>query len=218
MEQKYDVRWDQLLNDLSDMSEIAEDMLQNSIRALDTKDVSLAKQVINKDDVLDNYLITIEEESARLLSMNKPLRSDAWNNIAVLKIAGDLERIGDLAYNIAETVLDLKNVEYLEPLVMIPELADLVSEMLDTVLEAFVTKDVDLAEAVCRKDEEADNIYEQIYHSSIKLIDKSASGTSNISQVISFINVAKALERIGDHATNIGEETIYTVTGKRVKY
>jgi phosphate transport system protein len=217
MEQKYDVRWEQLLKDLSDMSEIAEEMLQNSIKALDKKDIVLAKQVINKDDVLDNYLITIEEESARLLSLNNPLKSDVWNNIAAVKIAGYLERIGDLAYNIAETVLDLSNSEYLEPLVMIPELADLVSEMLDTVLEAFVSKDVDLAEAVCRKDEEADNIYEQIYHSSIKLLDRS-SGHSDINQVISFLNVAKALERIGDHATNIGEETIFTATGKRVKY
>ncbi|MFW6022552.1 MAG: phosphate signaling complex protein PhoU [Halanaerobiaceae bacterium] len=217
MEKKYDVRWEQLLNDLSDMSEIAEEMLQNSIKALNQKDVALAKEVKNKDDLLDNYQITIEEEANRLLSMNQPLKSDVWNNMAAVKIAGDLERIGDLADNIADTVLDLKNIDYIEPLVMIPELADLVLDMLDTVLEAFITKNIDLAEAVCRRDEEADNIYEQIHHSSIKLLDKS-EGLSNISQVISFLNVAKSLERIGDHATNIGEEIIYTVTGKRVKY
>ncbi len=217
MEQRYDEKWEQILADLSDMSEIAEEMLQNSIKALDTKDISLAKQVINRDDVLDNYQITIEEEVSRLLAMNQPLKSDVWNNIAAVKIAGDLERIGDLANDIAETVLDLKNEEYLEPLVMIPELSELVSEMLDAVLEAFVTKNIDLAEAVCRKDEEADNIYEQIYKSSIKLINNSDK-TRNIGQIVRFINVAKALERIGDHATNIGEETIYTVTGKRVRY
>ncbi|MFW5981526.1 MAG: phosphate signaling complex protein PhoU [bacterium] len=218
MEENYDVRWEQLLSDLSDMSEIAEDMLQNSIKALNNKDVNLAKEVRIKDDVLDNYLITIEEEAARLLAMGQPLKSDVWNNIAAIKIASDLERIGDLATDIADTVLDLKNEEYLEPLVMIPELANLVSEMLDTVLEAFVSKNADLAEAVCRKDEEADNIFEQIHKSGIKLIKKSEVTTTNISQVVSFLNVAKALERIGDHATNIGEETIYTVTGKRVKY
>jgi len=217
MEERYDEKWEQLLADLSDMSEIAEGMLQNSIKALDKKDIALAKQVINQDDILDNYQITIEEKVSRLLSMNQPLISDAWNNIAVVKIAGDLERIGDLANDIAEAVLELKNEEYLEPLVMIPELAETVSEMLATVLEAFITKNVDLAEAVCRKDEEADNIYEQIYESNIKLIDQS-EGAGNIKQVVRFINVAKSLERIGDHATNIGEETIYTVTGKRVKY
>ncbi|MCG8513771.1 MAG: phosphate signaling complex protein PhoU [Halanaerobiales bacterium] len=217
MEQKYDVKWEQLLADLSDMSEIAEEMLQNSIKALDTKDVALAKKVINQDDVLDSYQITIEEKVSQLLTMNQPLKSDVWNNISAVKIAGDLERIGDLANNIAETVLDLKNEEYLEPLVMIPELADTVSEMLDAVLEAFITRNVDLAEAVCRKDEEADNIYEQIYKSSIKMLNKSGK-PKDISQVVRFVNVAKSLERIGDHATNIGEETIYTVTGKRVKY
>jgi len=217
MEQKYDEKWEQLLADLSDMSEVAEEMLQDAIKALDSKDAALAKKVINRDDVLDNYQITVEEKVSRLLSMNQPLISDTWNNIAAVKIVGDLERIGDLANDIAEAVLELKNEEYLEPLVMIPELAETVSEMLDAALEAFITKNVDLAEAVCRKDEEADNIFEQIYKSSIKLIDKS-EGTRKISQVVRFISVAKALERIGDHATNIGEETIYTVTGKRVKY
>ncbi|MFW5992403.1 MAG: phosphate signaling complex protein PhoU, partial [Halanaerobiaceae bacterium] len=193
MEVKYDVKWEQLLADLSDMSEIAEEMLQMAIEALDEQDVSLARQVINRDDVLDNYQVTIEEETARLLSLNQPLKSDVWNNVAAVKIAGDLERVGDLAYDIAETVFELKNEEYLEPLVLIPELADLVSEMLDTVLNAFTSKNIDLAEAVCKKDEEADNLYEEIYKNSIKLIDRN-TGTSKIHQIVSFINVAKALE------------------------
>ncbi|MFI5359467.1 MAG: phosphate signaling complex protein PhoU [Halanaerobiales bacterium] len=213
----YDVRWEQLLSELSDMSEIAEGMLQDAIKALNSRDVELAKEVINKDDLVDNYLITIEEQATRLLAMNQPLKSDVWNNIAAIKIASDLERVGDMANNIAEIVLNLNKDEKVEPLIMIPELADLVLEMLDTVLEAFVTRNADLAEAVCRKDEEADNIYEQIYNSSLKLINK-AEGTANIGQIISFLDVAKSLERIGDHATNIGEETIFVVTGKRVKY
>ena len=158
----YDVRWEQLLSELSDMSEIAEGMLQDAIKALNARDVELAKEVINKDDLVDNYLITIEEQATRLLAMDQPLKSDVWNNIAAIKIASDLERVGDMANNIAEIVLNLNKDEKVEPLIMIPELADLVLEMLDTVLEAFVTRNADLAEAVCRKDEEADNIYEQI--------------------------------------------------------
>ncbi|NLJ84313.1 MAG: phosphate signaling complex protein PhoU [Halanaerobiaceae bacterium] len=213
----YDVRWEKLLSELSDMSEIAEGMLQDAIKALNARDVELAKEVINKDDLVDNYLITIEEQATRLLAMDQPLKSDVWNNIAAIKIASDLERVGDMANNIAEIVLNLNKDEKVEPLIMIPELADLVLEMLDTVLEAFVTRNADLAEAVCRKDEEADNIYEQIFNSSLRLMDKS-EGTANISQIISFLDVAKSLERIGDHATNIGEETIFVVTGKRVKY
>jgi len=217
MEEVYKKKREQLLEDISDMSEIAEDMLQNVIKALDNKNIELAKSIINKDDVLDNYQITIEEEVSRLLVLDKPLIRDSWFSIALVKIASDLERIGDLATNIAEIVLELKNQEYLHPLVMIPELANIVSDMLDAVLEAFTTKNSDLAEAACRRDERVDNIYDQIYNRGLKLIDDSES-EKNINQIILFTKVAKSLERIGDHATNIGEETIYIVTGKRVKY
>src|SRR5690606_16393711 len=101
----YDVRWEQLLEELSDMSEIAEGMLQDAIKALNSRDIELAKEVINKDDLVDNYLITVEEQATRLLAMEQPLRSDVWNNIAAIKIASDLERVGDMAHNIAEIVL-----------------------------------------------------------------------------------------------------------------
>jgi len=217
MEQKFEDRKKQIIDDLSDMSEIAEDMLQKSIKALDEKNIELAREIINRDDVLDNYQITIEEEISRLMMMEKPVLSDTGFCLAVIKIATDLERIGDHSTNIAEIVLELKNEDYLQPLVMIPELANIVSDMLDAVLEAFTTKNVDLAEAACRKDEQADNINDQIYQENIKLLNKS-QGTSNINQIIQFTNVAKSLERIGDHATNIGELTIFLVTGKRVKY
>ncbi|MFW5855896.1 MAG: phosphate signaling complex protein PhoU [Bacillota bacterium] len=217
MEKYYEEKQDQLLDDLSDMSEIAEEMLQNSIKALDDHNVELAREIINRDDVLDNYQITIEEQVSRLLSYDKPLIGEARFYLAVVNISTDLERIGDHSTNIAKTVLELKNEEYLEPLVMIPELAEITRDMLDAVLEAFITENADLAEAACRRDERVDNIYDQLYQKSLKLLDES-EGKGNINQVIRFINVAKSLERVGDHATNIGEETIFIVTDKRVKY
>jgi phosphate transport system protein len=115
MEQLYDKKREQLLNDLSDMSEISEDMLQNSIKALDEKDVDLAKKVINRDDVLDNYMITIEEEISRLLAFEKPLVSDARFSVALVNIANNLERIGDHATNIGEETIFIvtgKRVKY----------------------------------------------------------------------------------------------------------
>lgn len=217
MEEAYEKKREQLLNDISDMSEVAEEMLQNAIKALDEKEIDLAKDVLNRDDVLDNYQITIGEEVSQLLSMKEPLISDSWFSIALIKIANDLERIADYATNIAEVVLELKNEEYLQPLVMIPELADIVSDMLDAVLESFVTENADLAEAACRRDERVDNIFEQIYGQGLKLINRS-EGKENINQIIRFLDVGKSLERIGDHATNIGEETIFITTGKRVRY
>lgn len=217
MEQVYEQKRKQLLDDLSNMSEVAEEMLQNAIDALDEKDGDLAWDVINRDDVMDNYQVTIEEEVSRLLSLEKPLMSDIQYSIALVKIASDLERIADHATNIAEIVLELKHEEYLQSLVMIPELAGIVKDMLDVVLEAFITKNADLAEAACKQDERVDNIYEQIYTKNLKLISKKED-LENINQVFSFTNVAKSLERIGDHATNIGEETIFILTKKRTKY
>lgn len=217
MEQVYEEKRKQLLNDLSNMSEVAEEMLQNAIKALDEKDGDLARDVINRDDVMDNYQVTIEEEVTRLLSLDKPLMSDAQYSIALVKIASDLERIADHATNIAEIVLELKGETYLQSLVMIPELADIVKDMLDVVLEAFITKNADLAEAACRQDERVDNIYEQLYNKNIKLLSKKED-VQNVNQIFQFTNVAKSLERIGDHATNIGEETIFILTKKRTKY
>ena len=217
MEQVYEERRKQLLDDLSNMSEIAEEMLQNSIKALDEKDAELARDVINRDDVMDSYQVTIEEEVTRMLSLDKPLFSDTQYSIALVKFASDLERIADHATNIAEIVLEVKDEEYLESLVMIPELAEIVKDMLDVVLEAFITKNADLAEAACRQDERVDNIYDQIYYKSLKLVSDKED-LQNINQVFRFINVAKSLERIGDHATNIGEETIFILTKKRTKY
>src|SRR6056297_2411906 len=217
MERVYEKKREQLLSDLSDMSEVAEEMLQGVMKAMDNLNFEKAHEIIERDDVVDNYLITIEEEVSRLLTLDQPLASDTWFSIAMIKIANDLERIGDQATNIAEILLELKHDGILKPLVMIPELADIVSDMLDVVLEAFSTRNADLAEAACRMDEKADNLYEDIYHKAIKMISK-IEDKREIKQVVQHINLAKALERVGDHATNIGEETIFIVTGKRVKY
>lgn len=217
MELVYEEKRKQLLDDLSNMSEVAEEMLQNAIKALDEKNGDLARDVINRDDVMDNYQVTIEEEVTRLLSLDKPLMSDVQYSIALVKIASDLERIADHATNIAEIVLELKGETYLQSLVMIPELANIVKDMLDVVLEAFITKNADLAEAACRQDERVDNIYEQLYNKNIKLLSKKED-VQNVNQIFQFTNVAKSLERIGDHATNIGEETIFILTKKRTKY
>ncbi|ADO76362.1 phosphate signaling complex protein PhoU [Halanaerobium praevalens] len=217
MEQVYEKKREQLLGDLSDMSEVAEEMLQKVMRAIADLNYDQAHKIIEQDDVLDNYLITIEEEVARLLTLEKNLTSDAWFSISVIKIATDLERIGDQATNIAEILLELKHEGGMKPLVMIPELADIVREMLDVVLESFSTKNADLAEAACRMDEKADNLYGDIYQKAIKMISQKED-RKEIKRIVQHINLAKSLERVGDHATNIGEETIFIITGKRVKY
>ncbi|SDL20981.1 phosphate signaling complex protein PhoU [Halarsenatibacter silvermanii] len=218
MENDYEQKRQEIIDDLSDMSEIANEMLQNSIKALDDQDGELARQIINRDDVLDNFEVTIEDKISRLLTLRSPIAGEARYAMAMLKITRDLERIGDHSTNIAEIALELRNEEYLEPLVMIPELAELVLDMLDAVLEAFVTENHELAEAACRKDERVDNINDRIYEESLRIIDNASDNERDINQAMRFVTVAKSLERIGDHATNIGEETIFVSTGNRVKY
>ncbi|MGM0548816.1 MAG: phosphate signaling complex protein PhoU [Bacillota bacterium] len=217
MEQVYEKKREQLLGDLSDMSEVAEAMLQKVMKAMANLNYDQAHEIIEQDDILDNYLITIEEEVSSLLTLEKTLSSDAWFSIAMIKIATDLERIGDQATNIAEILLELKQEGAMKPLVMIPELTDIVREMLDVVLESFSTKNADLAEAACRMDEKADNLYGEIYQKAIKMISQKED-KEEIKRIVQHINLAKSLERVGDHATNIGEETIFIITGKRVKY
>lgn len=217
MEQVYDKKREELLDDLSDMSEVAEQMLQDVMKAVENIDVDAAHEIISRDDVVDNYLITIEEKVSRLLTLDQPLTSDTWFSIALVKIANNLERVGDYATNIAEILLELRHDGIIKPMVMIPELADIVTDMLDVVLESFSTKNAELAEAACRMDEKADNLYEEIYSKAIKLISEKGD-KKEVKQIVQHVNLAKSLERIGDLATNIGEETIFILTGNRVKY
>lgn len=217
MNKVYEIKREELLDDLSNMSEVADDMLQKVIKAIDTVDVEVAHNIIAQDDVLDNYLITIEEKVSRLLTLNQARAAETWFNIAIIKIATDLERIGDQATNIADILLELKKAGIMKPMVMIPELADIVTEMLNVVLESFTTRNAELAEAACRMDEKADNLYSDLYQKAIKMISKKQDSIK-VKQIVKHINLAKSLERVGDHATNIGEETIFIVTGNRVKY
>lgn len=203
--------------DLLRMGNLVEETMRSAIKALREQSTDLARLVIEKDDLIDNLQIVIEEEIERIVSQTLPVGFDLRRAFATLKIVNDLERIGDYATNIAEVVLELKNDKFIKPLIHIPQLAVLAMNMVSTVLQSFVEKNADLAEAVCRKDEEADNLYEEICDELVKI----SSGDPDrqvVFQASRLLLIAEWLERTADHATNIGEETIYISTGKRVKY
>lgn len=203
--------------DLLKMGDLAQEIMKLAIEALRDQNVELARVVIEKDDQIDNLEIVVQEEIERLVANGAKVGFDVRRELAALKIARDLERIGDYATNIAEVVLELKNEQYLKPLVHIPQLAGLAMNMVATVLKAFIDKNPDLAEAVCRKDEEADNLHAAICDELIRIIGKEAD-PRRAYQASRFLMIAEWLERTADHTTNIGEETIYITTGKRVKY
>ncbi|HEY8463387.1 MAG TPA: phosphate signaling complex protein PhoU [Bacillota bacterium] len=203
--------------DLLKMGNLVKLTMKKAIQALRDQDSDIARHVIEQDDLIDNLQIVVEEEVERLLLIMPPVGFDLRRGFTAVKIANDLERIGDYATNIAEIVLELKNEKYIKPLVHIPKLAGLAMNMVSTVLNAFIEKNADLAEAVCRKDEEADNLYEEIQNELITILSKESNPQVSY-QASRFFLIAEWLERTADHATNIGEETIYYLTAKRVKY
>ncbi len=208
---------DRIEQDLLKMGSLVEETIKMAIQALREQNGELALQVIERDDLIDNLQIVIEEELERKTLNIIPNGFELRRDFATIKIANDLERIGDFATNIAELVLELKNQKYLKPLVHIPQLSVLVMNMVSTVLKAFVEKNIDLAEAVCKKDDEADDMYEEICDELIRIIGNE-SDHDKAYQAARFLLIAEWLERAADHTTNIGEETIYILTGKRVKY
>ncbi|HHU82146.1 MAG TPA: phosphate signaling complex protein PhoU [Firmicutes bacterium] len=208
---------EQLRTDFIRMGKGVEAALKNAVKALVEKDTEEALKVLANDSVIDNDLIVIEEKVAAILADRNPKGRELRTCLSIAKLARDLERIGDYASNIAEITLELKNEEYIKALHHISRLAEVACEMLGVAIKAFDDANPDLAEAVCRKDEEADNFYEELYGELLQILTKSGD-LRRTGQAVRFLLAGRFLERIADHATNIGEETIFVYTGKRVKY
>jgi phosphate transport system protein len=200
-----------------EMGGLAEELLAQSVVALKNQDLELARQVMMRDDDLDKMELEIEDRCINLLALQHPLASDLRMVTAVLKVATDLERLGDQACNVAEIALRIGNEELVKPLEDIPRLADMVQSMVRESLDAFVNKDILKAREVCAKDDEVDKLYYQLHQ---ELMDYMVhcKEASNVQQAANLLFVARFLERIGDHSTNIGERVIYLVTGKRETY
>jgi phosphate transport system protein len=208
---------EQLMSEIEKMGEAVKKRVERAINALVEKDPEVALEIIREDDLFDNELIVFEDKITRFLAEKTPHGKELRSSLSVFKMAKDLERIADYATNIAEIVLELKNEEYIKPLIHIPQLASLALNMLEVALRAFLDGNPDLAEAVCRKDEEADNLCDTIYKE-LTSGEWTEGEPRSIRQTVRFNMIARFLERIADHATNIGEETILLHTGKRVKY
>jgi len=208
---------EQLTKELSLMGEEVKNIVTRSLNSLVEKNSKEAREIISQDDLVDNRLIVIEDQVAQILVERNPKGQELRRCLSTLKVAIGLERIADLATNIAEITLELKDAEYIKPLIHIPQLAKIAVNMLEVSLESYLENNSDLAEAVCKKDEEADNIYEELYHELTRIMSKTGD-LNQTGQAIHFLLIAGFFERIADHATNISEETILVNTGMRVKY
>ncbi len=206
----FDEDLDRLRALISQMGGLAEHAIGEAMRCLVQRDTDAARRVIEEDKKLDALENETERRVIQLIALRAPMAGDLRDVVAALKISGVVERIGDYAKNIAKRVPLLENSKGIEPLALLPEMARIATEMVHDVLDAFVERDAETAERVCERDAALDDFYNSIFRT---LLTFMMENPQNISQAAHLLFVAKNLERIGDHATNIAEMVYYAATG-----
>jgi phosphate transport system protein len=195
------------------MGGLAEVEVGDAIRAIGRRDVALAQAVIGRDARLDEIEIDIERRAIRLIALRQPVADDLRRTLAALKISMNLERCGDLAKNIAKRALVIAEADPITPLTRsIERMGELVAGRLKDVLDAFAARDIDRAKAVWQRDNEVDEHYDSIFR---ELLTYMMGDPRTIASCAHLLFVAKNLERIGDHATNIAEIIQYEITGEQ---
>ncbi|EPX57880.1 phosphate signaling complex protein PhoU [Cystobacter fuscus] len=192
-----------------------EALIANSMRALMERDTPLAEEVTSGDKEVNRLEVEIDEACRRILALRQPAASDLRLITTALKIVTDLERIGDLAVNIAERTKDLNQVPPLKPYVDIPRLSDLALQQVKKALDAFVSADPVKAEEVLKADDHLDALYLKIFN---ELLGFMMEDSKNIRRATALMFIAKHLERIGDHATNVAEMVVYMVRGTDIRH
>jgi phosphate transport system protein len=194
------------------MGGLTEAQVADALEAVVKRDQQLAGQVVARDDRLDGLETDIERKAIRLIALRQPMANDLRRTVAAMKIANNLERVGDLAKNIAKRGLVLIEAEPMTPLNRsIERMGRLVSARLKEVLDAFTSSDVDRAVAVWSRDDEVDEHYNSLFR---ELLTYMMGDPRTITACAHLLFVAKNLERIGDHATNIAEIIHYEITGE----
>lgn len=204
-----------LRRQLIGMGAEVESQIRLAVEALVESDAVKARRVIERDRVVDRMELKIEEEAIHLLATQQPVAGDLRFLVAGLKINADLERIGDHAVNIAEAAERMSVFRPFKPWIDVPYMAEVARGMLKNALDAFVRRDADLALEVCKRDDVLDEKNKSIIR---ELLTYMAENPSLISACIEIMSVSKNLERVGDLATNIGEETIFIAQGQVIKH
>ncbi len=196
------------------MSYHAEQMIADAIRALVERRSHIANQVILRDDTLDRLELDVDRFCNEILALQHPVASDLRFVATAFKIVRDIERIGDIAVNIAERANELIQEPELKPLIAMPLMGERAQRILKDSLDAFINSDDQLAEKVIRDDEAIDDISEQIFR---ELLTYMMEKPTNVSRALKLIFIAKHLERVGDHATNIAEMVLFMIRGQEVR-
>jgi phosphate transport system protein len=216
MERHFDEELKTLYKDILKMGVMAQEAIYKSIEALKNRDKQGAKQVIDADDMIDELELAIDEKCIDLIARHQPMAGDLRFITTGMKINAELERIADLAVDISQRVLEIVDKPILKPLIDIPKLSVIAQNMVRDAIDAFVKKDVELAKRVVLSDDEADKLKNLVQEELIN--DYMAKDASTAPRAMPLLLIARHLERICDHATNIAEDVIYMVEGKIVKH
>jgi len=214
MERQFDEQLKELREGLLAMGSLAETMIVKSVKALVERSDALVQEVFAHEEEMDQRCIESDDRCFTLLALRQPMASDLRFIAAGIKINSDLERIGDLAVNIAQATTFIISQPLLKPLIDIPRMAQLCQEMVKKSLDAFVARDAELAMLVVESDDSIDRLRDQVFR---ELLTYMMSDPTTVPRALDLILVARHLERIADHATNIAEDVVYIVRGEDIR-
>lgn len=211
----FEERLNDLKNRLLEMSGLVESAIYRSVHAVVDRDEALTRQVVENESRINQMQIDIDDTAVRLLALEQPVAIDLRLITAAIKINNDLERMGDLAVSIAERAVSLMRGPAVNAMIDIPYMASLVESMVRKALDAFVKRDSSLARSVLLEDDAVDNLRDGIYTEMVRYME---GNPSCIPSALNLIFVARNLERIADHATNIAEDVLFLIDGVDVRH
>jgi len=211
----YEMELQEVKNALIYLGGLTEKAIQTAMRSLTERNTELARRVIRDDDEIDKMDTEIEERCIRILALRQPAAIDLRFITTAVKITGHLERIGDMAVNIAEKAIQLNEEPQLKPYIDLPRMAGLVEAMIRDALDSLIRGDLQKADRVRRNEQEVDDLNEQIFR---ELLTFMMEDSKNIHRALLIMQVSKNLERIADHTKGIADMVTYMLTGKNVRH
>jgi phosphate transport system protein len=215
MERHFDEELRHLKEKLLRMAALTEETISFAITGLKDRDEDISKKVFEQEKKINELDVEIDQSCMELLALKQPMAVDLRFITSINRIGSELERIADQSVNITERTVQLLQLPALKPLIDIPRMAVLAQDMVRDSITAFVNRDANLAAEVCKRDDEVDNLNDQIFR---ELLTYMMQDPKNIERALDLILVGRHLERIADHATNISEDVIYLVKGKSIKH
>jgi len=209
---RYEKKLHELQDSLLQMGGLVEEAIAKAVQALKDQNTALAEEVIARDDMIDALELEIEDGCLALIATQQPMAKDLRRVATLFKMIIDLERMADHATDIARVVTRIGQEALIKPLVDIPRMANITQQMVKEALDAYIKEDMELAVAMARRDDEVDQLHGQIFRELLTIMLESPK---TITQSTHLLFVSRNLERIADHATNIGEEVIFLVSGEK---